>query len=58
MAVVAEAPTATANLEVSQFASLCIFFVTNSQQTKISCQFVSGDEKNKAGHHQGHATIK
>jgi hypothetical protein len=34
------------------------FYITNSQQTKIFCQFVSDDEKNKAGHHQGHATIK
>jgi hypothetical protein len=34
------------------------FFITNSQQTKISCWFVSDDEKNKAGHHQGHATIR
>jgi hypothetical protein len=58
IAVVAEAPTATANSQLSQFASLCIFYITNSQQTKISCRFVSDDEKNKAGHHQGHATIK
>jgi hypothetical protein len=58
MAAVAEAPILLQQTRNYRSLPLFAFFITNSQQTKISCWFVSDAEKNKAGHHQGHATIK